>query len=142
MRSEVHGDTTFLEFIKAIQRGISEAVKHQECEFLEVLETLGIPVEADRIPLASIFLNPVEEGPATAPAAHEEHCDDLGFESKADIMAHLRRTEPLIEMDVHYRKGLYSRKTVSGLLDCFQNTLHEMTLAPMRRIVLAREAVA
>ena len=142
VRSEVRSDTTFLEFTKAIQRGISEAVKHQECEFLEILETLGIPVEADRIPLASIFLNPVEEGPATVPAAHEEHCDDLGFESKADIMAHLRRTEPLIEMDVHYRKGLYSRKTVSGLLDCFQTTLQEMTLKPMRRIVLAREAVA
>lgn len=142
VRSEIKSHTTFIEFTKAIQNGISQAVRHQECEFLEVLEALNIPVEADRIPLASIFLNPVEEESAEVPEEHEEHTDELGCELKADIMAYLRRTEPLIEIDMHYRKGLYSRQTISGLMDCLERALADMATAPANQITKVIEAVA
>lgn len=142
VRSEARESTTFLEYVKAIQKSLAEAVKHQECEFIEVLESLDIPMETDRIPLASIFLNPVGPGSERPSSGDEEYRDELGHEEKADIMAYVRQTEPLIEIDIHYRKGLYSRETIRRLVGVFERTLGGMISAPESFVATVREAVA
>ncbi len=103
---------------------VALALRHQYCQFAEVLDALNVDISGSRIPLSSIFLNYLGE-PSTPPTLKSIGQRNLPFDVKFDLMTYIWISDNCFFLDFHYRKSLFDQE-IFPLASIFLSVLQEV----------------
>jgi amino acid adenylation domain-containing protein len=136
LRADLHGNPTFRELLRRVQKMALEAFAHQDLPFEKLVEELQPDRDLSRNPLVQIVLalqnTPMGSldlyGLTVAPHAFEWDA------SRMDLEFHLNETPAGLTGLLAYNTDLFEKQTIQRLLEHFATLLEGIVANPDQRI--------
>jgi amino acid adenylation domain-containing protein len=104
------------QLVERVRDGIALAARHQDFQFDQMLDELGLPFDADRNPLTGFSLNFMPQADGDAPALATLRHADRGYRLKYDLLMLIRGWHDATHVEFQYRAGLLSPSEIE---ECF-----------------------
>ncbi|MDQ3846750.1 MAG: condensation domain-containing protein, partial [Bacteroidota bacterium] len=136
LRSEVIGESSFIELLQQVKVTTLEAFKHQEVPFEKLVEALVRDRDLSRSPLFQVMfalqnqLN-IEVHLGEVELSSESFTNDS---AKFEITFHLTETKHGLQGTVEYATDLYKKETIEQLITHYQVLLSSIIEAPQQKI--------
>ncbi|MFM1990402.1 MAG: hypothetical protein RJA99_3359 [Pseudomonadota bacterium] len=128
MRTEIARDASFRALVRQGKTDLFQAYRHQDYPFDKMVEDIGVPVEAGRFPLTSVFLNmlTLSSSETELMRLQEGHRIVRG-DAKFDMDWYLLKREDTLLVDCHYRSALFLPETVEFVVRAYLELLHQLS---------------
>lgn len=104
------------QLVEHVRDGIALAARHQDFQFDQMLDELGLPFDADRNPLTGFSLNFMPQATGDAPELATVRHADRGYRLKYDLLMLIRAWHDATHIEFQYRAGLLSPSEIE---ECF-----------------------
>lgn len=107
--------------VARVRQLVTEAARHQDDQFDQVLDALDLPFPKDRNALTGFSLNYMPQSSRDTPALRLH--SDRGYKLKYDMLFLMRDHRNCLNVEIQYRAGLFDQPGIEALFDQYETTL-------------------
>jgi amino acid adenylation domain-containing protein len=139
LRTEVAGESTFIDLLAAIKNTTIEAYEQQEAPFEKIVEAVVKERDMSRSPLFQVMFvlqNTPDSPEIKLPGLALTGEVSVNETSKYDISFYITETAAGLHCSVEYCTDLYVEATMLRMIDHYKNLLHAIIQSPGKKIGL------
>jgi acyl transferase domain-containing protein/non-ribosomal peptide synthetase component F len=144
LRSQVRGETRFVDYLASLRSSFMEAYAHQSCTFGTLVQKLKLPRDRSRPPLVSATFNMVWVRSALKFAGLESELKSNPYSfSNFELTFNITETDGAFSLDCSYQSELLTRETVARWITYFETMLESIASNPeqtLSRLALIPES--
>jgi len=144
LRSQVRGETRFVDYLTSLRTAFMEAYAHQSCTFGTLVQKLKLPRDRSRPPLVSATFNMVwvRSGLKFEDLQSELQSNPYSF-SNFELTFNVTETDGAFSLDCSYQSELLTSETVQRWITYFETMLESIASNPeqaLSRLALIPES--
>ena len=144
LRSQVRGETRFVDYLASLRTAFMEAYAHQSCTFGTLVKKLKLPRDRSRPPLVSATFNMVwvRSGLKFEDLQSELQSNPYSFSNFA-LTFNITETDRAFSLDCSYQSELLTSETVQRWITYFETMLESIASNPeqtLSRLALIPES--
>jgi acyl carrier protein len=136
LRSDLHGDPSFVDFLKKNRRVVSDALDNQDLPFGQLIEGMGTPPKSKDNPFyQGIFVLQSTPMSALKLEGLEIERYSVGYDiARADFVVEVEDHRDTLSGGVYYDSDRFTSQTMGRLASCFQMLMARVVAAPATRL--------
>jgi amino acid adenylation domain-containing protein len=126
LRSQIHKDLAFADFVKQVKKSVLDAYEHQNYTYGTLVRKLGIPRDPSRLPLIEVQFNLERIGSAMKlPGLQAEVDPNPKSFVNFDLFLNIVEGDHGLTLDCDYNSDLFDESTIARWISHFKTLLQE-----------------
>ncbi|BBC27198.1 non-ribosomal peptide synthetase [Pseudanabaena sp. ABRG5-3] len=136
LRSQLHGNPTFLELLQQVRQTALNAYAHQDLPFEQLVEALQPERSLSHSPLFQVMFawENVQMESLDLPNVQIEPFKTDHFTARADLNVEMMETDQSLQGLFEYNTDLFDAETIKRMVSHFQNLLEAIAINPDQKI--------